>query len=369
MEETTTRLRSGEEMVLRVQEPPLTEYTEQAPERRLVNWIWADIKNEMLAGQMTRWLYTPYALGLLNGELVGSMAYYAPADTRDVGLIEFVETAEEQRGKGIASALLGRLVEKFTDEGGLALSLCTSNPIAGTLYENHGFWYTTGDGLRYLAPNAQDFEETYLEHCGMARVRDATWADLPRTSFLYNLREPRWLVKEYLTHAFGDMRYESHFVKLMRRIENQMGAYLVLENPRQRVVGAAALERFDTFQEQHSAILSFRVHPGYFDQTTELLNAAAEKATELSIGILQIYIGDRDEEQKELAREAGYAEEARLANRLRDGDEWVDTLVYTRVLTENPPPSRSENEYYGARNPWMNERIAAGRQPRKSAKT
>ena len=73
---------------------------------------------------------------------------------------------------------------------------------------------------------------------------------------------------------------------------------MVLENREQRLVGMAVLKRFDTFHEQHIATLSFRVCPSYFEQTSELLTAAAEKAKTLSIQALQIYIADCDDDQK-----------------------------------------------------------------------
>ena len=40
------------------------------------------------------------------------------------------------------------MVKLFEKKGGLALLLCTANPIAGSLYEKHGFWYTIGDGMQ-----------------------------------------------------------------------------------------------------------------------------------------------------------------------------------------------------------------------------
>ena len=76
------------------------------------------------------------------------------------------------------------------------------------------------------------------------------------------------------------------------------------------------LKRFDTFHEQHTATLSFRVCPSYFEQGAELLTAAAEKAQALSIKTLQIYIADCDDDQKEMARAGGFVEEVRLHNRL-----------------------------------------------------
>ena len=172
------------------------------------------------------------------------MSYYAPTDTRDVGVVEFVRTEEEHRSKGIASALMDCLIRRFRADDGVALYLCTTNPIAGSLYEKYGFWYHLGDGMRYLAPDAGDFDQTYLAFCGPAHIRDATWADLPRASVLYNHPEPRWLIKDYFTQTFRETRFESHFVRLMRQIEDQNGAFVVLENREQRLVGTAVLKRF-----------------------------------------------------------------------------------------------------------------------------
>jgi L-amino acid N-acyltransferase YncA len=342
----------GEQLVIKILHPPLFDYAGKVG-------CWRDIREELLGGQLKSWLFTPYFVGEIEGEVVGSMSYYAPLDTRDVGVVEFVQTAEAHRQKGIGSALLGKLIERFRADGGAALYLCTINPIAGRLYEKHGFWYYVGDGMRYLALDAQDFDETYLAFCGKAKIRDATWADLPRASVLYNHPEPDWFIKDYFTQSFRDTRFESHFVRLMKRIDNQKGAFVVLENPKRRVVGAAVLERFDTFYEQHVATLSFRVAPSYLGQASELLNAAAQKAKALSIKVLQIYTADCDNEQKALVKAAGFAEEGRLRNRLRSEDKWMDLLIYTLSLPGAVRPSRNEGDYYGARRPWQTERIAS----------
>ncbi len=347
-----TELRTGEELVIKVLHPPLHDYASK------VGFWWGDIRSELLQGQMTRWLFTPCFVGEIEGEVAGSMICFTPAGKREVGLVEFVHTEEKHRKKGVASALLARLIEQFTEDGGMALYLCTGNPIAGNLYEKCGFWYNVGDGMRYLAPGSEDFEKTYLAFCGTAQIRDATWADLPPASLLYNYPEPRWFIKDYLTQTFRDMRFESHFVKLMRRAENQKGALVVLENPQQRVVGMAALERLNTFHEQHVATLSFRVCPSYFQQAPELLKAAAQRAKELSIKILNIHIADCDDEQKKLAKSAGFSEEARLRDRLRNGSEWMDLLIYTLSLPGAPGSLRSRGDYYGGRNQWQADRLS-----------
>lgn len=348
----TIRLRTGDQLVVKMVHPPLLEYAGKVG-------CWVDIRDKLFDGQLAPWLFTPYFVGEIEGETIGSMSYCAPADTRDVGVVEFVETAEEHRHKGVSSALLGQLIKRFRADGGLALYLCTSNPLAGMLYEKHGFGYNVGDGMRWLSSDAQDFDRTYLAFSGTARVRDANWGDLPRAAVLYNHSEPQWFVKDYLTQSFCHTRFESHFVRLMKLTEGQRGAFLVLENPKGRVVGAAALARFDTFYEQHVATLSFRVCPSYFDQASELLEAAVRRANELSIKILQVFIADRDDEQKELVKEVGFSEEARLRNRLRNGDTWMDLAVYTLSRPGAVRPLRSAGDYYGGRQPWHEERISS----------
>ena len=347
----TVQLKTGEQLVIKTLHPPLHDYASKVG-------CWGDIRDDLLNGKLTEWLFTPYFVGEIDGEVVGSMSYYTPTDTRDVGVVEFVQTAEEHRSKGIASALMDCLIRRFRADDGIALYLCTTNPIAGSLYEKHRFWYHVGDGMRYLAPDAGDFDQSYLAFYGPARIRDATWGDLPRASVLYNHREPRWLIKDYFTQTFRETRFESHFVRLMRQIEDRNGAFVVLENREQRIVGTAVLKRFDTFHEQHTATLSFRVCPNYFEQGAELLTAAAEKAKDLSINTLQIYIADCDDDQKEILKAAGFVEEVRLHNRLYDGENLMDMLVCTLWLP-NVSPLRSEEDYYGNRKSWQTERVKA----------
>ncbi|MCZ6631948.1 MAG: GNAT family N-acetyltransferase, partial [bacterium] len=303
-------LKNGEQLVIHTLEPPLGDYADQVG-------CWGDVRDDLLGGVFQPWLFTPYFVGEIDGEVVGSMSYYTPTDRREVGVVEFVQTKEAHRQKGISSQLMARLIQRFLEDQGKALYLCTTNPVAGHLYENFGFWYHVGDGMRYLAPDAQDFDRTYWAFCGKGKIRAATWGDLPRLSALYNHPEPQWLLKDYLTQTFGEMRYESHFVKLMRRIENDRGAFLILENLEKRVVGAAAFERCGTFFEQHIATLGFRICPAYKEQATELLEAAVEAAGSLGIRTLQVPIAARDEDQIALVASAGFSEEARFTDRLR----------------------------------------------------
>ena len=354
MTTTTARLKTGERLTIRIIDPPLGAV---AP---LVG-CWGGVRDELLAGGMSETLATPYFIGELDGRLVGSMGCYVPVDTMDVGLVEFVATSEEHRQKGIASALLGALVEWFTSAGGKELNLCTSNPFAGSLYEKHGFWYSVGDGMRYLAPGAEDFDQEYLRHSGAAWVRPATWGDLPRASALYNNAEPGWTVKDYLTSSFRNTRFERHFIDLMKGAEDRKGGVLALESPGSRLVGLAAFHRTDSYIEQHAGTLSFRVAPAYYGQAVDLLEATARRAAELSITLLQTFVAEGDRDQAELLEVAGFAQEARLRDRLRTSDGLEDMLVYTRQLPGSEGPIFGPGDYYAGRKPWQAERAAAGK--------
>ena len=350
-ESTTVPLGSGERLTIRVCEPPFPGGGED------LCW-WRDVSADVMAGKLRRWLRTAWYIGEIDGERAGYMSCWTPADSREIGIVEFVRTAEVHQRKGVASALLGRLVEDFTRAGGLALYLCTTNPHAGRLYESRGFRYLVGDGMRYLAPEAGDFDGGYLGGGGLAVVRDATLGDLPGAAALFNHPEPRWIVKDSLSRCFHDTRYESHFLKTFRRLEGGRGVCVALENAAGRLVGLATAERRETFAEQHTAVLSFRVAPAFTSRSTALLGAAVERCAAVGISAVSVHAADSDADQKQLLQEAGFAEEARFRDRLRVGSRFVDLVVYGRRSPPPPAPSFDEGEFYGGRQPWQRQRVA-----------
>jgi len=93
-------------------------------------------------------------------------------------------------------------------------------------------------------------------------------------------------------------------------------------------------------------------------QAVELLETAARRAAELGVRVLQTYVASCDQDQEALVQEAGYSLEARLRDRLRDGDRWVDMLVYSLTLPGDAAPLRGRGDYYGGRKPWQAQRVA-----------
>ena len=354
-------LRDGSTLAIEIAEPPIDRSRDWA---RLCSWPL--IREDMMEGRLNRWMHAPHFIGRIDGEVAGTMCYYAPADTRDVGALEFVSTEERFRRRGVGSALVGALVDHFTAQGGRALYLCTANPVAGHLYESHGFRYHVGDGMRFLAPGAADFDRRWFA-AGATTIRDAHWGDLARLCVLYNHPDPAWLLKDPLSESFRDTRYESHFIRVMRAIEDDTGvwgngAFLVLEASDSRVVGAVAFRRTDTFCEQHVAELSFRIGRAHFDRAADLLDAAAERAATLGIGQLALRVAAEDDEQRGLAESAGFAEGARWPRRLRTDEGFSDLLIMLREVATPAAPSKPRESFYGERKPWQAARVASMRE-------
>ncbi len=350
-----TPLRDGSTLAIEITEPPVS----RSCDWNRLCW-WPLIREEMMAGTLNRWMQAPHFIGRIDGRIAGTMCYYAPRDTRDVGALQFVSTEERFRRLGVASALVGALVRHFTAQGGRALYLCTTNPVAGRLYERHGFRFHAGDGMRYLAPDAEDFDDLWFAGGGATTIREAHWGDLARLCVLYNHPDPPWLIKDSLSASFRDTRYESHFVRVMRAADDGNGAFLVLEAPTARVVGAVAFRRFSTFCEQHVAELSFRVGRRHFDCVADLLDAAAERASALGIGQLALMVAAEDGEQRRLAESADFVEEARWPRRLRSGGRFTDLLIMLRALTPPATPSKPRESFYGERQPWQEKQAARG---------
>ncbi len=348
-------LRDGSTLAIEIAEPPFDRSRDWA---RLCSWPL--IREDMMEGRLNGWIHAPHFIGRVGGEVAGTMCYYAPADTRDVGALEFVSTEERFRRRGVGSALVGALVDHFTAHGGQALYLCTANPVAGHLYESHGFRYHVGDGMRFLAPGAADFDRHWFA-AGAATIRDAHWGDLARLCVLYNHPDPAWLLKDPLSESFRDTRYESHFIRVMRAIEGGNGAFLVLEASDSRVVGAVAFRRTDTFCEQHVAELSFRIGRAHFDRAADLLDTAAERAATLGIRQLALRVAADDDEQRTLAESAGFTEGARWPRRLRSDEGFSDMLFMLRDVATPAAPSKPRESFYGERKPWQAARVASMR--------
>ena len=336
-------LRSGEILSIQIAEPPFPEF-----EGKVTCW-WTSVAEPLLAGEFRPVLRTPYYIGEIDGEVVGYMVLMVSVDSPEVGVVEFVITVENHRRKGVSSALLGALVGDFVDSGGQALYLCTSNPHAGRLYESHAFSYHVGDGMRFLAPSAAGFDDLFFSRSGDGIVRPAHWGDLPKSAALFNHHKPEWMIKDDLTDCIRDTRFESHFINLLKRIQEDRGVCFVLENEARRVVGAVAAERRNTVSEQHVATMSLRIVPAYTDQTGDLLSAVQVGAAEIGISCLETRVVARDVDYQYLVETAGFEYQATLRGRFQADGRSEDIVLYAKFLDGAAAAPRSGAEYYGGR--------------------
>jgi GNAT superfamily N-acetyltransferase len=338
---TTYRLTSGETMTVTVHEPPLGLWAD-----RIEHW-WRDVRAPLVAGELAATSLDRFVVGEIDGAYVGSMCYDTPRSTRDVAVLEMVWTHPAHRRKGIARTLLQHTIADFRALGGVAMYLCTTNPSAFTLYANEGFCPLLGDGMRYLAPGHEGFDQSYFADAGPARVRPTVWGDLARVSALYNQPTPDWLVKDYPRRVFRDVRYESHFLRVWKPSREGRGTALVLENPAWRVVGIGSAIEVDSFIEQHVQVVDFWACPAYVGQLPDLLAALVQTAREGSAEILEAHVAAVDTTKQQLLEAVGFREEGRRRGRLRAGEERVDLGIYSLDFGRRLPPTHPPGEYYG----------------------
>jgi GNAT superfamily N-acetyltransferase len=345
---TNVALADGAILQVRVLEPPLGDYADR------IEYWWRDVRAPLLAGELAETSLDRFVIGEIDGVYVGSMMYCMPRDTRDLALLEMVWTHPDVRRRGIARLLLRHALADFRAMGGLAISLCTTNPAAYAMYLKERFRPLIGDGLRYLTPphDPRTFDEEYFADHGPARIRPGTWGDIARVSALYNQPQPDWLIKDYPRRVFRDIRYESHYIRAWKPARDGHGLMLLLENPLHRVVGIAAVTEVDSYHEQHVATLDFWACPAYLHQLPALLTTAIRQANEQGAEIVQAYIADCDEEKRRLVEAAGLTEAVRLRDRLRVGDERHDLLIYEVRFPLKHHPAHAPGSYYGARQPF-----------------
>lgn len=73
------------------------------------------------------------------GQLVGTAHLTVSRDAPELGGLGEVATAEEYRGRGIATQLCGKVWDDFVSGGGRALFLGTYNPVARSVYQRSGW--------------------------------------------------------------------------------------------------------------------------------------------------------------------------------------------------------------------------------------
>ncbi|HEV2472917.1 MAG TPA: hypothetical protein VGS41_09645 [Chthonomonadales bacterium] len=129
-------------------------------------------------------LETRFYIGLLNAELVGNIM---TTEYRGIGILGHVHTRQDQRRKGICSAIMSRQMADFDFRHGSTLLLGTGYKSAAyRIYESFGFrdWPIGERGaMRFDSPAAEHRLESAAKSAGL-RVSPAQWRHWPAVALL-----------------------------------------------------------------------------------------------------------------------------------------------------------------------------------------
>ena len=345
----TYRLRDGGAVSVEVFEPK--EGTPAERVRRIVDLEFPDTVlpwtalaeraylERTLKGEFAQHSLDLFFVAEIGDEIVAVTSYQVSRRAPDLGSFGWVHARSDHRGRGISSLLTEIALEWFRREGGLCLHLGTVNPVAHHIYEKYGFRDYNGIVMRYVAPPArwEGFDDELYAAVGSAEVRPADWGDAAGLGVLYAAPSP-WFVKDYSEGLFshssvGPKRYLSVPASMMLRVEQRKGTLLVLENPRQRLVGATNLIAVDDTFQAHVQIMDFLVRPSYLDQAIELLLAAVQAARRSGSRIVRTCVAACDKEKQRLVSEAGFRQTAVLPAQFGMGSEYWNLEVHSLELT------------------------------------
>ena len=279
-----------------------------------------------------------FSTAWLNGEPVGNVTVSTARAAPQIGLLSFVFTRPDQRGRGIAATLMRDAVTRFRAAGGECLHLGTENPSARRIYAGCGFHDYNGHIMRYLASGDSDreFDQAYFASAGSAAVRPGHWGDLARIGYLYAAPHP-WLIKDYTERLYRSpdveqARVGSILPSMMVNASERHGALWVLENAAGRVVGAATVTRLDQTAQRHAPLLDFLVAPGYVGQAGELVQRAIDGLRGTDVEHVCAYLASCDGQKVEILRSAGFERVARLPRQLSVNDHHYDLEIYVRPV-------------------------------------
>ena len=185
---TSVKLRDGRVLEVRTVECPLPQdLFGHVLEFLRAEWPEGDMRwEEAFAGAYADSLRIVVCVGARDGPPVGNVTLVIPVEDREVGVICDVLTRPDQRGLGIASALMRAAVNQFDRHGGRAIYLGTlREEQSWRVYERVGFEWFHGGVMRRVSGSPAEFDATHFAPGQSTHVRRARWGDLPGVSALF----------------------------------------------------------------------------------------------------------------------------------------------------------------------------------------
>jgi len=227
-----------------------------------------------LAGEFVSAADDYFFLLSAGGRYISHAWYCVNRNAPEVGVLGYVWTDSEWRGRGLSRYLCGILLDHFDAGGGKAIYLGTSNPVARRLYLENRFNAYHGRVMRRLAQDLDEerFEERTFTPSQDLSLRSAEWSDVAPGTALYTHVTP-WITRDFSEGVVlppgGELtRCISIFAALMVRSEIPGNSMQVLQNGSKSIVGCFSLVALPKAEE---TVLEFMVHPHFSEAAAPLL--------------------------------------------------------------------------------------------------
>jgi len=337
-------LRDGGELIIKRAAPPLSE--------KLINVFLrtpelSATRNESrmrLFGALRNQSSDCFLIGELNGRVAGTLWYCTPSTCKEIAYMGEVFTAEKQRGRGIATSLLGVAVDIFRRNGGRAIYITNLCPRAPhDIYRKLGFkaygygQHAYGGIIRLtLDEGNEDFDQSYYRYDPNTCIREVNWGDLPHFISLLNHPHP-WIVRAYNFGLIGHTVFDElgkSFMNFMKTLKRGNVA-LALETNNHRVVGTAYSASLQSASQSHVKTVDIPIHPNYYGEAARLMRMLIEKLCDRRNEKLQAYAAATDKSKIKILTSSGFEREATMKGQLKVGTQTVDLEVYSCALKES----------------------------------
>ena len=270
-----------------------------------------------------------FAWAEVDGEVVATAWTLTPAEEPRLATMGEVYTDPSWRGRGLAPAVCGALIDRFDTAGGRVMFLGTGNPSAARIYRSLGFVpYPRGLMRRGTAGTGRPFEPEWFELSPVS-IRPITWGDTPRLVALYAEANP-WLSACWMQGIYS-ATYVTHdrCNSLTKHTwqATRAGAWLGMVNAQGALVGSAPLEPRGNEKAVLGADVDLFVHPAFRRDAGTLLAAVLAEAGARGWRWLRAELGAADAAKRALLEAAGFRPVARMPRALAIGDALQDVAV------------------------------------------
>jgi GNAT superfamily N-acetyltransferase len=291
---------------------------------------WRQYYRESLAGNFAGEIADLLYLAEIDGQFASRM-WFAHSRRSGIGNFGHVFTEPEFRQRGLMRELLAPCVEDFMRSPAKLLACATGSAFAARSYIKHGFELIYGGEtgpLALMKPGLGTFTEYEKRAFAGSRitlVRKGTPGDqFDCDKFLAYSEKVHRNPRDRRVFAAAGV---SDFRCAMQESLSGNGLVTVAENPAGVITGYAFILRINS-----GYVMDFKLHPDYNADGGGFLGKTAEMfLAEFPPGIIRCYLAAGDTERNEIARDAGFRQEAALDGAVfTDYPESRDNLLIHR---------------------------------------